>query len=517
MNDVIFEQWGADPVKPVAPATVSQAPNIQFESWGPPPTGGEIAADVAKSTGIGTAEGVIGLANIPELGAKGIDAATRFVGRQLGLDLQRPGTQQSLSDQVTGTPKRQTLTGFNLPDAADIQKGIEGYTGEFYKSKTPYGEVGRKVGNYLPALIGGPETLLTKLATRVAAPVAGEELVGKVTDNPYAQAGGAVVASVLAHKAVTPKPPGPPSALQVQTAAETTYNDLRAANVVKPIPQSELDNLASDITRTVNRQGPRPSVAPGGHAAIEEIRTPATAGAADVADLVAARQNLKSFFQNPLPDPNKAVAAIAIPRIDAAIERLSPGTMQRLRAADADYSAAKTAAGLDKRLAKAELRAAGDNSGMNLGNKIRQNATGMLTSAKESRGLGPVEIAALERVARGTPTQNILRFGSNLLGGGGGLGSTLLGVGGAVGGAASGNPELAALPILGFGLRGLANRSTAKQAAKVSELIRSRSPEAQKWAAIQARINAGRPRPTSATQTGLLSGLFASQRGLLDQ
>jgi hypothetical protein len=232
----------------------------------------------------------------------------------------------------------------------------------------------------------------------------------------------------------------------------------------------------------------------------------------DVADLVAARQNLKSFFENPLPDPNKAGAAKILPQIDAAIERLSPGTMKELRLADANYSAAKTAERLDRRIATSELRAAGEHSGLNLGNKLRQNATNMLLSNKESRGLSNADRAALDSLVRGTTFQNLTRFGSNLLGGGGGLASMLLGFG--VGGGAgyvSGHPELAGLPVVGLGLRMMSNRSIANQAKNISAQIRARSPYAKEL---------GIPGPSqrlSALDAALLSSIYSlpASRGIL--
>lgn len=71
---------------------------------------------------------------------------------------------------------------------------------------------------------------------------------------------------------------------------------------------------------------------------------------------------------------------------------------------------------------KADLNAAVTNSGLNLDNATRQRVASVLNNPKLIAGFSPEEIAALNEVARGTPTRNAIRFVGNLLGGGGGLG-----------------------------------------------------------------------------------------------
>jgi hypothetical protein len=100
------------------------------------------AADVAKSAGIGVAKGAIGLAGLPgdlaELGAKGINAATGYLGPKLGMDI----------PQVTGRHEQPWF-----PTSGEIQKNVEGSTGEFYKPQTTAGKYAQTVGEFLPALL----------------------------------------------------------------------------------------------------------------------------------------------------------------------------------------------------------------------------------------------------------------------------------------------------------------------------------------------------------------------------
>lgn len=385
--------------------------------------------------------------------------------------------------------------------------------------QTKVGEAARTVGEFMPSAMAMSGGLAKNAVSGVGAGLGafgGSQIAQDDASRPYLSAAGALVggaaglkaaegvAARSARNAVT-------SAQDIKDAATQSYDAIRQGAVGRPITQNTLDIVADDMKRALNAAGQRPSTMGAIHNAIDEIRTPGTEGKADLADLVAGRQSIKEFFKNPMPDPNKAGAVTALGRIDAAIGQLSPDTLSALREADRNYSAASTAATLDKRIARAELRANGEHSGMNLGNKIRQNAANMLLSNKESRGLTDFEKSGLETVNKGTTLQNATRFASNLLGGGGGLGSAIVGGGALAGGYETGHPELAALPLLGFGLRGLSNRSIANQANNVSAAIRARSPFAQSLG-----VTAPAPR-MSDKQLAALSALYAmpSMRGIL--
>jgi hypothetical protein len=118
---------------------------------------GSSVGGFAKSLGVGAAEGLIGLAGI-------------------------------LGDvSMIGVP--------NNPESpygsAAIKKGIERHTGDFYKPQGRTEQFANTVGQFLPAVVGGPETLAMKLASRVAVPAAASEAAGALTgDNPYAKLAG---------------------------------------------------------------------------------------------------------------------------------------------------------------------------------------------------------------------------------------------------------------------------------------------------------------------------------------
>jgi hypothetical protein len=463
-------------------ATSDQAFQMLQQHLGAPqPSLGE---DLAKSAGAGLANataGTLGAAgDLRSLASSGVDA----IGSKLGISADRV---QQFKD-IVGRAASMTPTGSMLANAPTskqiIDSAPDALVSPDYKPQTLPGAYLKTGAEFLPGmLVGGEGGLGRQFLTNVAAPALVSETAGQLTKGmaaePYARVGGALaggvgagrlansMAEARAVKAATP------SLADVKSEATSAYDALTARNVATPIQQSALDNLASDITTTLNNRGIRPSNASSIHAAVDEIKMPATAGAADVADLVAARQSIKELLGK--HDTNKAGAFVALNKIEQAIEQNSPGTMKTIREADKNYSAAKAVESLDKRLAKAELQAAGEHSGQNIGNKIRQQVTGFLNSS-EAKYLSAETKADLEKIVRGTASQNLLRQVANLLGGGGGLGML---AGGAAGYQAGGLPGAMAGAALGRGAKILNNRSVLKQAEKVGQNIRARSPLGQ--------------------------------------
>jgi hypothetical protein len=173
--------------------------------------------------------------------------------------------------------------------------------------------------------------------------------------------------------------------------------------------------------------------------------------------------------------------AAKIPQADvlAGDTKVAAKTMAEGRA---NYAGAKLADALDKRVAKAEMQTAAANSGMNLQNQLRQKVNQFLES-KDARGLSDPDRKRMQDFVKGTVTQNVMRGAGNVLGGGGGLGTMLTGAGGAL---ASGSPLGALLPAVGFGLKALSNALTARQAERLSEVLRSNTPLGKQQQAAMA-------------------------------
>lgn len=453
-----------------------------------------VVEDVAKSIPSGLATGALGLAGAP--------GDIQSLGSRLDLSpwLERkaseyfPNATKFLKDESAKTIANDALglstnsadaRNVQYPTSAQLQSAVEDQTGKFYKPQTVPGQYAHTAAEFAPGLlVGGEGGLARQAITNVAAPAIASETAGQLTKGtdaePYARAVGALLGGSGANKLAngmaerSALKAATPALSDVKSAATDAYDTMTSRNAAIPIPQASLENLANDIQSSLNNKGIRPSNAQGIHNAVDEIRAPATAGAADVADLVAARQSVKNLLGS--PDASKAGAFVALPKIEAAIEQNSPGTMAKIREADKNYAAAKANEALDKRTAAAELRASGEHSGANVGNKIRQNVTNYLLS-NEAKYLSAETKAELKQIVKGTPTQNGIRAIANLLGGGGGLG--MAAIGGGAGYAADGPQGALAGMALGAGLKYNNNRSVIKQAENVAEGIRRRSPLGQ--------------------------------------
>jgi hypothetical protein len=487
-------------------ATAEQAFQILQSQIGKPQESTGVAADVAKSAGVGIANGAIGLVGMPGDVGSMVSSATDYAGKKLGI---APESIDKFKNVARSVARVLPVVNATLgPGSQDIQRGIEKYTGDFYQPQTVPGEYAKMAGEFLPALIGGPETIGTKLVTRVAAPAVVSETAGQLSKGtdaePYARLGGAIVGGAAATKGLNALETAQrakqvtPTIADTKAAADVLYKNTTSAHVAQPIAQSTLDSLANDITTRLNREGIRPSNAKGIHDALAEIKTPATAGAPDVADLAAARQSIKNLLGS--SDASKAGAFIALPKIEAAIEAASPGTMKTLKEADKNWASMKAAEALDKRMARADLRAAGEHSGANVGNKVRQQVTSYLLS-NEARYLPDATKKELEKIVRGTASQNTVRFVANLLGGGGGLGML---AGGTAGYEAGGIPGALAGAVAGKTLKHINNRSVVNQAQRVQQGILARSPLGQQIGSIMPPLKQVNP-----LQIGLLSGLMS--------
>lgn len=145
-----------------------------------------VAADVAKSAGIGVVKGGIGTVgaagDVRELLSHGVD----YAAQQFGIPADRA---QAFKDAVYEGVRRAPGPGRVLADAPSsgtIQKAVEGVTGDFYKPKTTYGEYAQTAGEFLPAAIGGEGGLIAR-GLRVLVPAATSETAGQLTKGSAAE------------------------------------------------------------------------------------------------------------------------------------------------------------------------------------------------------------------------------------------------------------------------------------------------------------------------------------------
>ncbi len=132
----------------------------------PPPEIG-VAEDVAKSAGSGLVKGAIGLAGMPgdvaEYGARGINAATQFVGGKLGLDVAPRESREPSYGQ------------------ADIRTAVEGVIGKLYEPQTTAGKYAQTIGEFAPGALIGPGGVAARAAS-VVVPAVASEAAGQLTE-----------------------------------------------------------------------------------------------------------------------------------------------------------------------------------------------------------------------------------------------------------------------------------------------------------------------------------------------
>lgn len=438
---------------------------------------GSSVGGVAKSLGAGLAEGVIGLAGMPG-------------------DLYHLGLR-ALGDNLTPGSRFGSVS---------LQKGIEGVTGEFYKPKGVAEETAAKIGQFAPAIAGGPETLGARLLTRAVAPAVASEAAGKMTEGtpfqPYAEAAGALAgaggATAAANKframAVARNAPNlAVDEIKAASRAGYTHPDVAAVQIK---PQA-VDNLAVAIENDLANQGFRPNNQKQVFDTLSGLK--GAPGPVSVADLDSARKAFGHLAKEVdgvgVPTATAVAAKDAIRKIDDFLPSLNQADLlagdaaranEILDTARKNWGAAKRAEKVQTTLANAELNAASANSGGNLQNSIKQAFKPMLkNNAAKAVGYNADELKALNDIVRGTLTGSAARAAGNLLGGGGGLGML---ASGAVGYEAGGAPGAIAAGLAGRGLKKIGDRSTLNAVAKLDRLLRSRSPEAIRLAAQAPQI-----------------------------
>ena len=393
----------------------------------PAPTNDDsTTGDVAKSAGVGLVKGGIGLAGLPgDLSnalAHGSKIAGDYIAGKLGFD----------PSPDLGLPA--------LPTSGVIQKGVESATGPLYEPKTTAGQYAETAGEFLPAAIGGPESLATRLATRVAAPAVASETAGQLTKGtaaePYARLAGAIAGGtsasagvnkflemIAANKAAA----AVPSAEALKDAARAGYDHPDVAAVqIKPQAASD---LATKIENDLVAQGFRARPGQGGSTfdTIAELKN--APGPVSVQDIDSVRKALGNVGKSGIPTADSVAANKAIAHLDDFLPNLSQSDLiagdaaaanQILQDARGNWAAAKRSNMLTDKIDAAELQAASANSGHNVENALRQRMRSVLTSPKLSRGLSVDEKSAIEAFVRGGPVSNVVRHIGNYLGGGGG-------------------------------------------------------------------------------------------------
>lgn len=329
-----------------------------------------------------------------------------------------------------------------------------------------------------------------------------EEGLGRVLEsatvgmpiNPAVRAGDRAIPGVARNMRQS-RPPVPTSDELLDTAGRQ-YDTVRGMGV--DYSSSSVKQLADTLKVRLDKDGMSHVPAPQTHKIIDELANPPRGSVASIENIESARRTLQhiagSAAKRPDGGTEAAAAQRAIRELSAFIERADPQSVVAGPAAEAgrlqrsarqNYAAGKRSDELYGIERNTERRADAANSGLNQGNNIRSRLATMLRQkeprpGKPMRGYTAEETAAIEAVNKGSKPVNALRFGSNVLGGGGGMAQIISGAAGAGMGSAAGGTAGAIIggvvaPALGLAMRSGSNALTRSALRRADEMTRRRS------------------------------------------
>jgi hypothetical protein len=438
--------WDADPI---AAPTAAPAKGANFWDADPVVDHPSVVGDVAKSAGTGLAKGAIGLAGIPgdvaELAKSGAD----WVGERLpsipspSPDSTLGRVAQFLKDESAKTaslPAAKVGSGdlpgsYVPPTSAQLQKSVEGVTGEFHKPQTTAGEYAQTIGEFAPGALAGGEGLLARLGKQAVAPALASETAGQLTKGtslePYARVAGAVAGGGLASTIGRGVPEvAAPAIEELKDAARSQYNhpDVKAVQI-NPDAATFLHHWIQNDLENGTNAGFRASDQPKTFSAISELSNPNQSMARSVGapvtidDISAVRKRLgriaseRDITGNPTSDA--AAASRAIDHVNTFLENLrQPDLLQGnasraseiLQQAGQNWGAAKRAEEVATRAENARIQAGSTYGGGNINNALRQALRPLAKNDfQKARGFNQDERDALERVVTGNWLGNTAR------------------------------------------------------------------------------------------------------------
>jgi hypothetical protein len=268
-----------------------------------------------------------------------------------------------------------------------------------------------------------------------------------------------------------------PSTKDLFKAADNNYKNMRGYGV--EIHPDAVADVADNILTELHTEGYRDYLAPKTFRAVEELKNPVGQNV-EISDIEGVRRALNKAGKDPA---ERDAVRRAIGGIDDYLANLHPNDVvvnphyakqvgQEAGEARANYAAAKRSELLDEMGRKASRQANSAGSGNNIDNATRQRIKSVLDDPKKSRGFSDAEKDQMEKIVAGTKVGNVARLLGKFSPSGVVSGALSAGAGFA----AHGPLGAVALPTAGYIAKKIGDASTAAQAAKLSSLVRSRSP-----------------------------------------
>lgn len=348
------------------------------------------------------------------------------------------------------------------------------------------------------------------------------DLAQRVSDGAVGGAMGGTLGGVLsgAVKAFGGKAPSAaPTINELKAAAAKGYNS-EAVKGLEVAPRA-ISDAAIGIRAKLDDAGFSDVIATKAHGILKRLEFAPEGSVVTGRNLHSIQKTLGKAAGSADPQ-ERAAASMALGELNKYLETVPAAHVLKgsaddfartIREANANYAAAMQSGKIDQKIVQAEIRAGAANSGMNVGNTVRQRMADVAINPSMQRGLGADEVGMARRISEGSRLENAVRTAGNMAGGGGGIASL------ASGGLASfavGDLSGFALPAVGMALRGMGNRMTLAQAEKLSTAIRNRAPLAsasQKFEERVAQFHAARNAKTASAAALAARNLATNLKG----
>lgn len=390
----------------------------------------------------------------------------------------------------------------DVPSGHDTTKILEkNITGALHEPQGRAGKFGAAIGETVgnPASYVGPGGLALKLGGAALSGAGGEAGRQAAEGTKYeipAQIAGSLAGGVVGAKALGPsvERASVPTIEELRNAATSGGRhggyDAATASGLGLHPQgvaAVASRVEQDLVNTHAHTGGQYGTAPKTLAVLEELQNPPAGAVVTAANLSTVRKNLGRIAgetNEGRPTPDAHAASVALEHLRGYTENIPASHVvagdaaayaNAIREANANYAAMARSRTIDTKLTRAENNAAG---GIHTSpdNQIKSQIRQILNNPKQQRGFSAEELAAMDRLNRGTVTSNTLRQAGRA---GSGVVPMMAHALTAVGTGGASIPASLGIGIPLYAARKIAERLTRGQANRLDEMIRSRSPEYQ--------------------------------------
>lgn len=271
-----------------------------------------------------------------------------------------------------------------------------------------------------------------------------------------------------------------PTSEELKRFSQQAYEQAEKAGVV--ISPQSLANRVGEIAGEVAQEGLDPTLHPQATAALKRLTDAVKTGEPVALQQLETLRKVAKGAAGSMSADERRIARIMVDALDDYALNLSTadvvagnaeGVGALLKNARSLWSRASKGEAVDELIKRARDRSS-QFSGSGYENALRTEFRNLVMNPRRIRLFTPVEQQALQKVARGGPVENVLRYFGKLAPTGVVSGALSSGIGAVVGGA----PGAVALPLAGLGARQGATMLTARNAGLAAQLMRRGGPAA---------------------------------------